>query len=187
MKKTALLIMITAVFGLTSCTTTLNVTSIERFNEDLNTVKSDFNNQGYVLAGVENENKTEVTSGTGSFWKRWWDGTLMYVDQYVDYTYTFSNSEGNDVEILLRCRQDSSMLCDCNYYKTVELLGCKTSKREDYEKMCGENSMVNLKLGKMEQDKRIKIYDTNTIVNLVYISAVVAVFSTMGILVITNL
>ncbi|MBO5963018.1 MAG: hypothetical protein J6P97_00895, partial [Bacteroidales bacterium] len=64
-------------------------------------------------------------------------------------------------EIMLKYRGRYSSYSDMNYMETVELLGCKTSKASDYDKICGYNSSVKPYLSNMYKDTNVEVYDEN--------------------------
>ncbi len=157
--------MIAAIAGLTSCTSTINVVSSEKYDKGFETVKTNLSEQGYRLSGHKGEDKMQTDGKAGA-------------DIFHRYTYTFSNPERESVEIVLKTKPNSSKYCDCNYYTTTELLGCKTSKSTDYEKICGDSSTIKQTFGKMEKDKKVKIFDAKK-TYLLGVSIFTAAFGTL--------
>ncbi len=154
MKKIIFILLISAAFGLTSCTSTLHVTSVEKFNENFDAVKTALSQQGYEYSRVDSDRKKNVDVKSSS------NATVITEDEIVNSVYTFSNAEGDELNIMLKTRERYSKYCDCNFYGSVELTGCKTSKTADYKKLCGDYSVVKLKLANMEQDKDVKVYNS---------------------------
>lgn len=159
MKKLSLLLIIT--LTLTSCTSTINVTSFGQYNRNIETVKSDLVGKGYTLSGhnQESSSNTVVTGVSYSTYTGY--GTAMDNDHYTYDTYTFSNANGDFAEISLKYRGRYSSYSDMNYMQTVELLGCKTSKSSDYNKICGYDSAVKPYLSNMYKDANVEVYDEN--------------------------
>ncbi len=87
-------------------------------------------------------------------------GTAMENDFYTITTYNFANSEGDNAEIILKCRERYSEHSDCNYYETVSLIGCNTSKSADYQKICGSYAPVQRTVGNMQKDIDVDVYDS---------------------------
>ncbi|MBQ2386874.1 MAG: hypothetical protein II300_06305 [Bacteroidales bacterium] len=157
MKKVFLLLIIT--LTLASCTSTMNVTSFEQYNRNIEIVKSDLAGKGYTLSGhnQESSSNTVVTGVSYSTYTGY--GTAMDNDHYTYDTYTFSNANGDFAEISLKYRGRYSSYSDMNYMQTVELLGCKTSKSSDYNKICGYDSAVKPYLSNMYKDANVEVYD----------------------------
>ena len=157
MKRLFLVFMATV--AITSCTTTYNVTSFEEYNKNIETVKSDLAGKGYNLSGHNRESSSNtVVTGT-AYTTQAGFGTAMGNDYYTYDTYSFSNANGDVAEIMLKYRDRYSSSLDMNYMSTVELLGCKTSKASDYDKICGDNSAVKPLLRNMYKDAYVKVYD----------------------------
>lgn len=167
--KRLFLVFIAAV-AITSCTTTEKFTSFEEYNKNIEMLKSDLSDKGYNLSGHNRETLSNaVVTGT-SFSTMSGYGTEMANDYYTYDTYSFSNEKGDIAEISLKYRTGYADYSEINYLATVELLGCKTSKVSDYEKICGDNSSVKPLLSDVKRDLDIKVYDkelTWSIVGLV--------------------
>lgn len=159
MKKLSLLLIISLTIA--SCTSTMNVTSFEQYNRNIESVKSDLASKGYTLSGQnqESSSNTVVTGVSYSTYTGY--GTAMDNDHYTYDTYTFSNTNGDFAEISLKYRGRYSSYSDMNYMQTVELLGCKTSKSSDYNKICGYDSAVKPYLSNMYKDANVEVYDEN--------------------------
>ena len=170
MKRLFLILM--AAVAITSCTTTYNVTSFEEYNKNIEMVKSDLSDKGYGLSGHNRETLSNaVVTGT-SFSTKSGYGTEMANDYYTYDTYSFSNEKGDIAEISLKYRTGYADYSKTNYLATVELLGCKTSKASDYEKICGDNSSVKPLLSDVKRDLDVKVYDNGaTLVILVCVIA----------------
>lgn len=161
-----------AAVAITSCTTTYNVTSFEEYNKNIEMVKSDLSDKGYGLSGHNRETLSNaVVTGT-SFSTKSGYGTEMANDYYTYDTYSFSNEKGDIAEISLKYRTGYADYSKTNYLATVELLGCKTSKASDYDKICGDNSSVKPLLSDVKRDLDVKVYDNGaTLVILVCVIA----------------
>ena len=169
--KRLFLVLIAAV-AITSCTTTYNVTSFEEYNKNIEMVKSDLAGKGYNLSGHNRETLSNaVVTGT-SFSTKSGYGTEMANDYYTYDTYSFSNEKGDIAEISLKYRTGYADYSKTNYLATVELLGCKTSKASDYEKICGDNSSVKPLLSDVKRDLDVKVYDLEAAI-LVVVSFVI--------------
>lgn len=170
MKRLFLILM--AAVAITSCTTTYNVTSFDEYNKNIEMVKSDLSDKGYGLSGHNRETLSNaVVTGT-SFSTKSGYGTEMANDYYTYDTYSFSNEKGDIAEISLKYRTGYADYSKTNYLATVELLGCKTSKASDYDKICGDNSSVKPLLSDVKRDLDVKFYDNEaTLAILVYVIA----------------
>lgn len=169
--KRLFLVLIAAV-AITSCTTTEKVISFEEYNKNIEMVKSDLSDKGYGLSGHNRETLSNaVVTGT-SFSTKSGYGTEMANDYYTYDTYSFSNEKGDIAEISLKYRTGYADYSKTNYLATVELLGCKTSKASDYDKICGDNSSVKPLLSDVKRDLDVKFYDSGaTLVILVCVIA----------------
>lgn len=167
MKRLFLILM--AAVAITSCTTTYNVTSFEEYNKNIEMVKSDLAGKDYNLSGHNRETLSNaVVTGT-SYTTQAGFGTAMGNDYYTYDTYSFSNEKGDIAEISLKYRTGYADYSKTNYLATVELLGCKTSKASDYDKICGDNSSVKPLLSDVKRDLDVKVYDnTSTFVGIVF-------------------
>lgn len=160
MKRLFLVLM--ASVAITSCTTTEKVISFEEYNKNIEMVKSDLSDKGYGLSGHNRETLSNaVVTGT-SFSTQTGFGTAMGNDYYTYDTYSFSNEKGDIAEISLKYRTGYADYSETNYLATVELLGCKTSKASDYDKICGDNSSVKPLLSDVKRDLDVKFYDKET-------------------------
>ena len=157
MKRLFLILM--AAVAITSCTTTYNVTSFKEYNENIEMVKSDLAGKGYNLSGHNRESSSNTVVTATSYSVQAGYGTEMANDYYTYDTYSFSNANGDVAEIMLKYRGRYSSYSDMNYMSTVELLGCKTSKTSDYDKICGDNSAVKPLLRNMYKDAYVEVYD----------------------------
>ncbi len=122
MKKVGFLILIAAVFGLTSCTKTLYFTSIGQYNETLSEVEASLAQEGYELAGSENEDRKEqayMGTSTSRVGNRVSTKPVVFTDNYTDHTYTFANSECQEIEMYILCIEAYDKLRDCNYISSV--------------------------------------------------------------------
>lgn len=157
MKRTYLLLIL--LWMLTSCTSTLTVTSIEQYNESIQMVSKDFSNAGYELSGHKNERSSNTIVTGVSYSTHTGYGTAMDNDVFNYETYTFSNTNGDIAEISLKYRERYSEYSEKNYLETVELLGCSASKSSDYNKICGSASRTKQLLGNMQRDIDVSVYD----------------------------
>ena len=157
MKKLFLLII--GFLTLTSCTSTLSVTSIDEYDRSIRMVKEDLSSKGYELSGHNREtsNNTVVTGTSYSKYAGY--GTQMANDFFTYDNYSFANTQGDIVEVSLKIREKYSSYSDKNYLETVELLGCKTSKSSDSDKICGSKSVIKPTLGQMNKDIDVQKYD----------------------------
>lgn len=157
MKKLYLLII--GIITLTSCTSTSRVTSHDEYDRSIRMVQEDLSSKGYELSG-HNEETSNNTVVTGTSYSKYAGyGTKMSNDFFTRDNYSFSNSQGDVVEISLKVRERYSSNSDINYLETVELLGCKTSKASDYDKICGSKSVVEPTLGQMNKDIDVQVFD----------------------------
>lgn len=187
MKKISLIII--TIITLSSCSTQIITgTSFKEYNHSINDVSIDLLNNGYELVNhntgtntnstfiethsnsrnntningntyttpnyfsTNNENNYNINSSKNN---NSYTEITNLVDTY-DY-YTFSNKKGDIVEINMKykVREFEST----TYLRKVELLGCKTSNPYDYEKICGDNSMIQRKLENIEEDLSFELVD----------------------------
>ena len=159
MKKIFLALIIA--MTLASCTSTINVTSFKEYDENINKVKSDLYGKGYELSGHNQESSSNTVVTGVSYSTQTGYGTAMDNDHYTYDTYTFSNANGDVAEFSVKYRGRYSSYSDVNYMQTVELLGCKTSKASDYNKICGSNSSIRPLIGNMKKDIDVQVYDND--------------------------
>lgn len=158
MKKIMLLVMVFIGIGFTGCTTKVLVTSVEKYDECINEAKADLQKHGYELSGMATETKNEPLVVGAYYSSKTGSSSILANDFYDQEVYSFSNSNGDEVEFTMKYRGRYSKYTDTVCLLTVDLLGCKTSKAEDYDKFCGENSIIKQKLGNMEQDMKVSAY-----------------------------
>lgn len=159
MKKIFLALIIA--MTLASCTSTINVTSFKEYNENIERVKTDLYCKGYNLSGHYQESSSNTVVTDVSYSTQTGYGTAMDNDHYTYDTYTFSNANGDVAEFSVKYRGRYSSYSDVNYMQTVELLGCKTSKASDYNKICGSNSYIRPLIGNMKKDIDVQVYDND--------------------------
>ncbi len=159
MKKIMFLSIALAGVALTSCTSSIPVTSVSEYNSNIQAMKSGLSEHGYYLSGIKNENGNNPYVAATSYSTQTGYGTKMENDYYTITTYNFANSEGDNAEILLKYRARYSSYSDCNYYETVSLIGCNTSKSADYQKICGSYAPVQRNVGNMQKDIDVDVYD----------------------------
>lgn len=144
---------------LTSCTSVLQVTSYDEYERSLQKVKADLSSNGYELSGNKKETSNTAVVTATSYTEQGGYGTKMENDFSTQDSYTFTNSQGDVLEINLKLRERYSRRSDKDFLETVELLGCKTSKASDYEKLCGNSSVIKPTLGQMNRDIEVEVYD----------------------------
>lgn len=159
MKKTTFVLLIAAAFGLTSCTTTTKVIGIQDLDKSIQEMTSLLSAQGYNPSGSWIEESNALYVEAVSHTKQSGFGTAMGNDYANLNTYTFANSNGDKAEILLKLRQRYDDYNNLWYYETIDLLGCKTSKAEDYQKICGQNSIVQSYLPNVPKNTEVKVCD----------------------------
>jgi hypothetical protein len=184
--KRILSITIILCITLSSCSKIITGTSFKEYDNTINTISIDLLRNGYELVdhntGTENKSTIiETYSKTGSNTningntnintlgnintsgnvntsgsnKSYTEVTNL-VDTY-DY-YAFSNNKGDIVELNIKYK--AREVAKTSYLSSIELLGCRTSNLYDYEKICGDSSVVRRKLEDIKHDLSFEVYDS---------------------------
>lgn len=151
MKKIALILSLALSFVATGCYTTQGVVSNSMYENSRNQVASNMEANGYILSGENHEEKNEMVVTGQSYSKYTGYGTKMDNDFYSYDTYKYSNQEGDNAEYTVKYK---GLVDDNGGYalSSVQVLGCKTSKAADYEKLCSGNSSPSNVIGNMSKD-----------------------------------
>ena len=140
MKKT--LIISAATLALTACIGPMHVTSVPAYNSSLETVVAGIEREGYGFVGMNhdsrNERRHEVAHMEGDYTYSAW----IPNDKVNLNTYNFADGEDNTMSFTLQYRGGVDHTNGTFYYTDVQVVGCSTSNKKDYERLCGEHSPV---------------------------------------------
>ncbi len=158
MKNATLLLVLFLGVLLVGCTTTIPVTSIDHLNLRVEEVKNELKLQGYQPTGAYHEygNQalyTKYPRGEGKI------STTENNDYANTDRYIFANADGDKVEYSVMYRVRDYSPGTVYYLLSVDLVGCTVSNPETHEQLCGENSVINQKIGHMPQDITVKVWD----------------------------
>lgn len=159
MKRIVFTVILLAAVVFTGCTSTQYVISVDNYTNRIQNVKNNLSAQEYELSGHQKENSSNTVVTGVSYSTTAGYGTAMDNDHFTYDHYTFSNRNGDKVEINLKYRIRYSEYSDINYMQSVELLGCETSNANDYNRICGSNSVVNGNLRNIPADIDVEVYE----------------------------
>ena len=153
MRKTIIATIVS--FGLMGCVGPMHVTSVPAYNSSLEKVIAGMENEGYKLVGnnhdTRNERRHEVAHMEGdNTYSDWIPNDIVNVD-----TYSFADSEGNTMDFKVQFKGGVDHVSGTFYYTDVKIVGCNTSNKQDYERLCGEHSPVWM-LDTIQEDLTVK-------------------------------
>ena len=120
---------------------TYYVTKKTTFDEAIRSVQSQMASQGFSSTG-SNTNTRNETVVTGVSYSRYTGyGSAMANNYITQDTYRFADTLGNTMNysVTYSAKQTTEGI---PYVENLELCGCETSNPKDYEKLCGNESVV---------------------------------------------
>ncbi len=142
MKK--LIITIIAAFVLTGCVGPKQVTSIPAYNRTINKIVAGIESEGYMFVDnnhdTRNERRHEVAHMEGdNTYSSWIPNDIVNLN-----TYSFVDGMGSTMSFTVQYRGGMDHTNGTFYYTDVRVVGCNTSTKKDYERLCGEHSPVRM-------------------------------------------
>lgn len=128
--------------ALTGCAGPMYVTSITVYNSTIDKVVAGIESEGYNYVGMNhdtrNERRHEVAHMEGdNTYSAWIPNDIVNVD-----TYNFADSAGNTMQCQVQFKGGLDHTNSTFYINEVSVVGCSTSNKKDYERLCGEQSPV---------------------------------------------
>lgn len=154
MRKLHLLFLLVVMFSMTSCMDTYYVTKKTTFDNAINSVQSQMANQGFNSTG-SNTNTRNETVVTGTSYSRYTGyGTAMANNFITQDTYRFADTLGNTMNysVTYSAKQTTDGI---PYVENLELCGCETSNPKDYERLCGNESVVK-QINAVPKDQKVE-------------------------------
>lgn len=140
MKKT--LIAIPAIFLLAGCVGPMYVTSLPAYNNTINMVVAGIESEGYNYVGMNhdtrNERRHEIAHMEGdNTYSEWIPNEKVNIN-----TYRFADNAGNTMQFQVQFKGGLDHTNSTFYINELSVVGCSTSNKKDYERLCGEQSPV---------------------------------------------
>ncbi len=162
MKKVRLLFLLLIVlFGMSSCMDTFYVTKNATFDKAVCSVQSQLAIQGFDLTGTSTNTRNEPVVTGVSYSEYTGYGSAMKNNYITQDTYRFADSLGNTMNYSVSYQARRTAQGEA-FVENIELCGCETSNPKDFERMCGDESVVKQfnSLPKDQMVKRINAINT---------------------------
>ena len=133
-----------AVLALSACVGPKGVTSVSAYNSTIDAVVAGIESEGYSFVrknhDLRNERRHQVAHMEGdNTYSHWIPNDLLNLD-----TYSFIDSTGNTMQFEVQFRAEVDHQNGTVYYTEVQTVGCSTSNREHYERLCGDRSPIRM-------------------------------------------
>ena len=153
MRKTFIAIIVS--FALTGCVGPTYVTSIIVYNSTIDKVVAGIESEGYNYVGMNhdtrNERRHEVAHMEGdNTYSDWIPNDKVNIN-----TYRFVDNDGNTMQFQVQFKGGLDHTNSTFYINEVSVVGCSTSNKKDYERLCGEQSPV-WTLDTIQKDMTVK-------------------------------
>ena len=140
---------------LTACVGPMYVTSITVYNSTIDKVVAGIESEGYNYVGMNhdtrNERRHEVAHMEGdNTYSDWIPNDKVNIN-----TYRFVDNAGNTMQFQVQFKGGLDHTNSTFYINEVSVVGCSTSNKKDYERLCGEQSPV-WTLDTIQKDKTVK-------------------------------
>lgn len=137
-----ILMTVAAALALTACVGPMYVTSVPMYNSSVDEVVAGIESKGYMFVGrshdTRNERRHAVPHMEGdNTYSAWIPNDIVNVD-----TYNFADGKGNTMNFTVQYKGGIDHTNSTFYYTDVKVVGCSTSNKKDYERLCGEQSPV---------------------------------------------
>lgn len=164
--------------GMTSCMDTYYVTNKATFDNAISTIKSQMEERGFNLNGSNSitHNETVVTGVSYSSESGY--GTAMANNYITQDTYRFADSLGNTMSYsIVYCVQQTTD--GKPYVVNSKVCGCETSNPKDYDRLCGDESVVKQinNLPKDQTINRVNVVNTSLAVTGVLVGLALVIMS----------
>ncbi len=139
----------------TACVGPMHVTSVPAYNSTIDKIVAGIEESGYNYVGMNhdtrNERRHQVAHMEGdNTYSDWLPNDIVNVD-----TYNFSDNAGNTMSFKVQFKGGIDHTNSTLYYNGVSVVGCSTSNKQDYERLCGSQSPV-WTLDTIEKDMTVK-------------------------------
>lgn len=153
MKK--LLMICAAALALSACVGPMAVTSVPAYNSTVDAVVAGIESEGYGFVGKSHDRRNErghqVAHMEGdNTYSGWLPNELVNHD-----TYRFVDSAGNTMQFEVQFKAGVDHQSGAVYYNEVQVVGCSTSNRKDYDRLCGNRSPIRM-LDTLQRDLTVK-------------------------------
>lgn len=157
MRKCILFILFGTLFSFSSCMNTFYATKKTTFEKALASVQTQMNQDGFKVVGSNSETKNNVYVSATSYSRYTGYGSKMENNFVTQDTYRFADEEGNTMNysVSYSAKQTNEGI---TYIDDIEVCGCETSNPKDYEKLCGNESIVK-RINSLPKDQEIKQMD----------------------------
>ena len=120
---------------------TFYATKRSTFDKAVADVQSRLAQEGLKSVGSSSDTKNNLYALGTSYSKYTGYGTMMENNFVTQDTYRFADAEGNTMKysVSYSAKQTSDGV---SYVENIEVCGCETSNPNDYERLCGNNSLV---------------------------------------------
>ncbi|MGX8713949.1 MAG: hypothetical protein ACSW8I_09800 [bacterium] len=140
---------------LTACVGPMYVTSITVYNSTIDKVVAGIESEGYNYVGMNhdtrNERRHEIAHMEGdNTYSDWIPNDKVNIN-----TYRFVDNAGNTMQFQVQFKGGLDHTNSTFYINEVSVVGCSTSNKKDYERLCGEQSPV-WTLDTIQKDMTVK-------------------------------
>ena len=137
-----ILMTLAAALALTACVEPMYVTSAPMYDSSVDAVVAGIESTGYNFVGkshdTRNERRHAVAHMEGdNTYSSWIPNDIVNVD-----TYNFADDAGNTMSFTVQFKAGIGARDKSVYFTDVSVVGCSTSDKRDYERLCGEQSPV---------------------------------------------
>lgn len=141
-------------FSLSSCMNTFYATKKATFEKALASVQTQMGKDGFKVVGSNSETKNNVYVSATSYSKYTGYGSKMENNFVTQDTYRFADEEGNTMNysVSYSAKQTKEGV---SYIEDIEVCGCETSNPKDYDRLCGNESLVK-QINSLPRDQEIK-------------------------------
>ncbi len=129
---------------LSGCVGPLYVTSVPTYNSTIETVVTGIESEGYGFVSESHDRRNERGHQVAHME---WDNTYSdwIPNELVNHdTYRFVDSVGNTMQFEVQYRAGVDHQNGTVYYTEVQTVGCSTSNRKDYDRLCGNHSPIRI-------------------------------------------
>lgn len=167
-----LMLIVLALFTMSSCTTSLMTVSPEAFSNSLYMIESDLEDNGYYLTGSGEETKNEVVVTGQSYTNEAGYGTKMD-NNYITYeNQQFTDQYGNKIEFVVKYFKGIDYRGK-GYISDIEVVRCNCDKKEVYALACSNQGIVKRRF-KIAPDQDSYFYSQGKTLGLITGSTLVA-------------
>ena len=137
-----------------SCMDTFYATKRTTFEKALASVQTQMDKDGFKVVGSNSETKNNVYVSATSYSRYTGYGSKMENNFVTQDTYRFADDEGNTMNYSVSYSAKQTME-GVPYIDDIEVCGCETSNPKDYDRLCGNESIVK-QINSLPKDQEIK-------------------------------